>query len=287
MKTTICEYQRGITALHNLMDMLLAALHDAMPSAELAKVGAHNWRGYVIRKYENLACGQYFCQMYPGAPTILVMEEFCNYGGRMFYPWRVDFDLLTRDFFARNADGQKALLAGFYKEAVKEALDWQNSSKRKSIVPKKIWDGRKYWDSTQLDYPKEITRVTPEYISALEQQENLFSKLKEVIIAQAKELGKELGMEEPYLVFSTKSWKYRGLWMKLREVGSCSAVPEGPFPYHFKIDLYERPEVLRFQDRKKWKEKSLDLEKEFFFGLDKENQLSVLKEFVGPILKNL
>jgi hypothetical protein len=81
MRTTIVEYKRGITSLHNLMSMLHVALLEVMPSAELARTGAHGWRGYVIRSYKDLAYGHYYCQLYSRQPSVMLIEEYYNYSG--------------------------------------------------------------------------------------------------------------------------------------------------------------------------------------------------------------
>lgn len=281
MKTTISEYKRGITSLHNLMDLLYVALLEVMPSAELARVGAYGWRGYVVRSYKNLAPGHFFCQMNNQSPTTLLMEEFCNFGGRMFYPWRVDIDLLQTNFFERDVDGQKAIIVDFYQEAVRNALEWQESAKRRTIVPEKIWNGKKYVTTPNIDYPKAVYRVSREYISAIVQQDNLLSLLREVIENRAR----ALGMPKPFLKYNTVGWKYRGFWMKLRTSEPEDIEPEGSFPYHFKIDLYNHPEILRYQHD--GEEKNFDLAENYFFNLDDENQKATVSDFIKPIMEKL
>ena len=70
--------------------------------------------------------------------------------------------------------------------------------------------------------------------------------------------------------------------MKLRTDEPEEVTPEGSFPYHFKIDLYDHPELLRYQGE--GEEKVLDLAENYFFGLDEENQEATLTEFIKPIM---
>lgn len=280
MKATISDYKRGIASLHNLMDMLYVSLMEVMPSVKLARTGAYGWRGYNIRRYKNLACGHYFCQIYPSLPTVLLMEEFVNYDG-MYYPWRVDFDLIHINFFGSDVNVQKALIVGFYQEAVREALEWQVSAKRQSIVPQKIWGGKKYTSTTQTIYPKKIYQVSREYITALELQDKLFALLAKVVAEQVV----AIGMPKPYIKYNIIGWNYRGFWMKLRTNEPENVIPEGSFPYHFKIDLYDNPTLLRYIGN--GEEKILDLAESYYFNLDDENQQKTLSEFLKPIIMQM
>lgn len=280
MRSTRSEYQRGIASLHNLMDMLLVALIEVMPGADLARAGAYGWRGYVIRSYKNLASGHYFCQMHPSHPTVFQMEEYYNYGG-FYYPWRVDFDLLHTDFFFCDVNRQKAILVDFYQAAVKEALEWQESEKRHSIVPTKLWAGQDYTTTTRLDYPKRLYTVSRDVVTALALQDKLLAQLIETIRAQAK----LLNIPAPYIQYNTKGWNYCGFWMKLRTNEPEDVIPEGSFPYHFKIDLYKSPTLLRYISDEQ--ELLLDLEKNYFFSLDDTNREKTLVDFVQPILRRI
>ena len=77
----------------------------------------------MIRRYNSLAPGHYFCQIYTEYPSVLSMHEFINYSG-MFYSWQVNYNLLSTNFFECGPEGQKTILVNFYREAVKGALDW-------------------------------------------------------------------------------------------------------------------------------------------------------------------
>jgi len=73
--------------------------------------------------------------------------------------------------------------------------------------------------------------------------------------------------------------------MKLRADEPEDVEPEGSFPYHFKIDLYDHEEYLRYQSEDE--EKILDLAGTYFFNLDNENQRATLSDFIKPIMEQL
>ena len=279
MRISASEYRLGIQSLHNLMDMLYTALVEVMPSADLARTGAHGWRGYQIRKYRDLAGGHFFCQIYLDEPNILLLEEFYNYGG-FFYPWRIDNDLLQGDFFKVDAVRQKALLVRFIKEAVDQALQWQNSEKRSEIVPAKVLKGSDYDTETHLDLPETLRSVSCLYIEALHQQTNLLNLLWK----QVSTLAPEVGLHKPYLKYNQSGWDYRGLWMKLRTTEPDDIIPEGSFPYKWKLE-YSDPTKLLFDGTETTY--TLDLDKHYFFTLDPKNQTKTMQEFIKPILKEI
>ena len=264
-------------ALHNLTNLLHMVMLDVMPAAELARNGAHGWRGFEIRSYKNLACGHYYCQFNSRKPSVLMMEEFYSYGG-FHYPWRVDIDLLKTDFFERPLSGQRELLVNFYQDALDQALEWQTSPERLAKVPEKLWAGRHFQNKAHLAYPITAERVSADYMTALALQDRLLELLKEVIAQQTI----ALAMSRPYLQYNSSGWKYRGLWMKLYKNEADAGIPEGPFPLHFKLDLFDHPAVLRCTGTKK--ELHLDLAKLNYFDLDKASQESLLAEFVQPAL---
>lgn len=284
------------------MDLLQVALREVMPSVELAKTGAYSWRGFNIRKFENLASGHFFCQIYLGNPSVILMEEFINLGGsRMIYPWRAGIDLDDTDFFDKDVAGQKSILVNFYKDAVRQALEWQVSDKRRSIVPEKILKGREFEKSAHLDFPDEIHRVTHEYITSLEVQDDLFFSLtgikknkendeeneineKNKIRGIINDLFKEAGLKKPYIQYNISGWNYRGCWIKLRTNESINEIPEGSFPYMFKI-YYDHPELLRFQDD--YQEKILDLAEIHFFNLNDKDKYSTLYDYIKPIVRHI
>lgn len=281
MKTTIAAYKSGVAALHNLMDMLHVTLVDVMPSVELARAGGYPWRGYVIRNYQKqLAYGHYFCQIYLSEPTVILMEEFYNYSG-MYYPWRVNLDLLSTPFFASNKDGQKAILVDFYQEALREALEWQVSAKRRSILPEKMLMDQEYITNAHFELPTLTHRVSNEYVAATKQQESIISLLRKII---EKELI-NAGLKKPYFKTNINGWNYRGVWMKPRLSEPEDVIPEGSFPFKFKIDLYDHPEYLRFESG--GLNQVLDLESCYYFTLDESNQNRTLKEFLNPIIRHM
>lgn len=280
MKTTIAEYRRGIASLHNLMNLLQTALVEVMPSAVLARTGAHGWRGFVIRSYQDLACGHYFCQINRSKPAVMILEEFYNYGG-FHYPWKASFDLTTNDFFGASLGQQRSLLIEFYRAAVAQALEWQNSAERHAKVPEKIWNGKVYINSPRLAYPKVVYGVTNEYISALDQQDMLLASL----IKNIEKLALQAGLRKPYFKYNQSGWNYRGLWMKLRLNEPDEVIPEGSFPYKLIFDLYDQPAWVRFLGN--GQEIFLDLEEQNYFLLDEESQQKTVTDFITNIMPYL
>jgi hypothetical protein len=261
------------------MDMLYAALVEVMPSADLARTGADGWRGYQIRRYRDLAGGHFFCQIYTSEPQILLLEEFYNYGG-FFYPWRLDHDLLEGDFFLKDAIGQKAHLVRFIRSAVDQALEWQNSKKRKEIVPAKLLMGKTYGTETHLELPDTLRQISKTYIAALQLQSSMLGHLQE----QVETLAHDVGLRKPYLKFNQSGWDYRGLWMKLRTTEPDEVTPEGSFPFKWKIE-FSNPSKLLFEGLETTH--LLDLEKHYFFTLDKKNQEKTLRNFIRPIMTEI
>ncbi len=281
MQSTIAAYKRGIVSLNNLMDMLHVALVEVMPSVELARSAGFGWRGYVIRNYlDQLAYGHYVCQLRTDQPTILLMKEFFI-NGDYFYPWLKPIDLFAKSFFDVNLEGQKSILVNFYTEALREALEWQVSSKRKSTVPEKMLMGQNYLNTAHFDYPKSINRVSNEYVTALGQQSAILSHVKKLV---GEEITKA-GFSTPYIIYNASGWKYRGIWIKLRTTEEEKEVPQGSFPFKFKIDLFRHPEHLRFESDEL--NKVLDLEERNYFDLDESNQEGTLREFLIPIIQHM
>ena len=86
------------------------------------------------------------------------------------------------------------------------------------------------------------------------------------------------GLKKPYFKHNINGWSYRGLWMKPRIDETEEEIPEGSFPFTFKIDLFEHPEYLRFESDEGTR--VLDLETNYFFNLAEDHQRKTLEQFL-------
>src|SRR5687767_6777812 len=114
-------YMRGMNDINSFYSMLYTAMRTSMPDAQISQSGAYVWRGYRIDAFRNLAQGQYYCQIYPDQPGILMLQE--GYldashrggekekklgikAGHYYYPFTETIDLRRTRFFEFKQDEQ-------------------------------------------------------------------------------------------------------------------------------------------------------------------------------------
>jgi hypothetical protein len=135
-KLTTAQYMEGIQSLKNFSEMLRQALNEAMPGVKLERESAYHWRGYQIIKYPGLTDSQYYCQVYMGTTNSL---KFFEYYEMSHKPFQAEIDLLAHGFFELETYAEQLqLLVRFIRQAVSEAVAWNESEKRKEIVPERL-----------------------------------------------------------------------------------------------------------------------------------------------------
>ena len=205
MTTKTEAYIRGMEAINNFYNMLYAAMLESMPGARIIANGAYVWRGYQIDHFEDLAQGQYFCEIYPGDPDIflrqngtinsfscreLVFQEdyndrhykpvdqreilHCIKTGDQYYPFRVSFDLYRSRFFLLNNAEQYGMLKNFVAYAAKQALIWNRSYSRKLVTNPKFLNGINIKGQTATRGSFE--KVNIEFLDVWKMQDGLFTE---------------------------------------------------------------------------------------------------------------
>jgi hypothetical protein len=105
------EYINGVTNLVHLVDMIEAALSEAVPDIKYQKTGGWFWRGYYIQ--DNLFVGVRY-----DLPLIVVLEDDRGYKPT----YKVDLDLEKEHFFSLTKDEQFELLIKFIREGYQEYM---------------------------------------------------------------------------------------------------------------------------------------------------------------------
>lgn len=154
--------------------MLYSAMLEAMDGVLISRNGAYVWRGYRIDKYQDLASGQYYCQIYSGDPDSftrhdgsinafsckdLIFQEaykdprhkptdkrenkHCIKTGDYYYPFQVSLDLYRSRFFLLSVSEQHTMLKNFVAMAAEQALIWQHSEARLKMTNQEFIIGKK------------------------------------------------------------------------------------------------------------------------------------------------
>lgn len=105
------EYIKGVPALINLSEMLLAAVDDGLPGIKRTVTSGWGWRGVFLEQ-------TYYWGVRYALPTVVVFE---NNGGSS-PTFKRDLDLEATHFFALTADEQLHLLRDFVRMAHAEAV---------------------------------------------------------------------------------------------------------------------------------------------------------------------
>lgn len=190
-------YMRGMNDINSFYSMLYAAMRTSMPvpDAQISQSGAYVWRGYRIDAFRNLAQGQYYCQIYPDQPGILMLQE--GYldakhrgeekekklgikAGHYYYPFTETIDLRRTRFFEFNQDEQLGFLRSFIDGALQKALIWQQSDVRQNVTNPKFQHG-KVPRLIRVRVPETFDRVGEDFLAAWEYQRLLWGVLRNIL----------------------------------------------------------------------------------------------------------
>lgn len=113
MKKVTWEYIEGVTALVNLIEMLEAALSEAMPGVKFVRTAGWNWRGLYFE--DDLFVGVRYDQ-----PLVLVLE---NNRGYPPVTDKRDLKLEQVHFFSLTRGKQFECLVEYLRQAREETSD--------------------------------------------------------------------------------------------------------------------------------------------------------------------
>jgi hypothetical protein len=303
-------YVRGMEAINNFYSMLYDAMLEGMPGEKrILPNGAYGWRGYQIDQYQNLARGQYYCQVYPGNPdqflrgngTInsftcreLVFQEayedskhtpidereqkHCIQTGNYYYPFQVSLDLYRSRFFLLNKEEQFAVLKTFVSCASDQALIWHRSNARLQVTNSNFLEGKEVNRKPPKSEP--FGKVNVEFLDIWGMQDDLFTTLKKILRENAsKIIGKDIRWLWPNA--NINNFDFRGYRLKFENF-----LPGNRFDYLWAIYFKEpKYKFLGCFTPEKRLIHNYNLEENAFFDLACEEQDKELMKFVTKCLK--
>lgn len=274
------SYIRGMNDVNNFYGMLYAAMRASMPGAQISQSGAYVWRGYRIDAFQTLAHGQYYCQIYPDRPGILMLQE--GYldakhrgeekekklgikAGQYYYPFTETIDLRRTRFFEFNQEEQLGFLGSFIDGALQKALIWQQSNVRQKVTNSKFQHG-KIPRLIRVRVPDAFGRVGEDFLAAWEYQRLLWQTLINI-------LNQVPNREWVRPNASIHNFGFRGLRLKLISSSQTS---------RWSI-YFNEPDRIRFQIPK-GKRNSYSLIENKYFDLTANEQGTQLREFAQASL---
>lgn len=262
------SYLRGMRAVNNFYAMLYSAMLEAMGGALVSRNGAYVWRGYRIDKYQDLAPGQYYCQIYPGDPDRFIRDDgsinafsckdlvfqeaykdsqhkptderenkHCIKTGDYYYPFQVSLDLYRSRFFLLSLSEQHIMLKNFIAMAAEQALLWQRSEARLKTTNQEFLTGKKQHRSP-VKNRRMFERISMDFLDVWMIQDYLFFVLTRSIQNNAQRItDKAIAYLRPNA--SIYNFDFRGYRLKFDGLfeGSQS-------DYRWAI-YYENPELLQ------------------------------------------
>jgi hypothetical protein len=269
------SYIRGMTDINNFYSMLYAAMRASMPEPEtqISQSGAYVWRGYRIDAFRKLAQGQYYCQIYPDQPGILMLQE--GYldakhrgeekekklgikAGQYYYPFTETIDLRRTRFFEFNQEEQLGFLRSFIDGALQKAQIWQQSDVRQNVTNPRFQHG-KVPRLIPVRVLADYDRVGEDFLAAWEYQRLLWGALRNILDQVPN---RKWGRPNA----SIHNFGFRGLRLKLISSSQTSRwsiyfnkperilfqIPRGkPYPYslvdnrYFDLPIHEQEKQLR------------------------------------------
>jgi hypothetical protein len=239
------DYLKGMRAINSFYSMVYTAMRETMVGAQISTSGAYVWRGFRIDDYKGLANGQYYFQIYPEKPEILLMQESYidadhqvspidkKHGvksGSYYYPFTVTTDLLRTRFFQMSKEEQFEYLKLFVCHASEKALFWQNSDARTKDVKPPFLHGRKP-RKIAVRIPGTFDQVGVEFLRAWKYQDHLFGKVLKPILESVPEC------EWARPNANVQNFAFRGLRMKRKTL---------PDTLRWSI-YFDDPHLLKFQ----------------------------------------
>jgi hypothetical protein len=280
MTTKTETYMHGMKAINYFYSMLYLAMRESMPGAQISQSGAFVWRGYRIDGYKELAHGQYYCQIYPNKPGIVLFQEGYidpSYkatqrekkggikDGSYYYPFWQSDDLFRARFFLLGKDEQFTYLKRFVDTAVEKALLWQQSDARQKVTKAKFQRGKiPRLVPVQVDQTYE--QVGEEFLDAWEYQKVLFKKLEGIL----KSFPDRQWVRPNASIYN---FGFRGLRLKF----NSSSVTSRWSIYFNDADR------LKFHVPK-GRQNSFNLVKRGYFDLSAEEQIKQLRDFAQASL---
>jgi hypothetical protein len=273
------SYVSGMKAFSAFFEMLYDCLQELLPTAVLSKSGAYVWRGYRIDAYETLAKCHYYFLVYCGDPKHLILEEaYWDSRHRYCRPFMLRLNLQDSRLFLLDMAEQRAFLSEFIRRAAQQALIWQESSGRATVVTPDRLEGREIASNPRSE-PPEPRQIGEDYLVSTPLQNRLFGMLKDAVSDAAADLpGLSHGVDFKFNA-SWYNWDFRGQAMKA--FASDGFLPEGPYPFRWNI-YYDTPAVITLEsyDGKRTERiDHLDLQNSGFFDLEEAEQREALKRF--------
>lgn len=280
MTTKTDTYVLGMKAINSFYSMLIEAMRAGMPEAKLSQSGAYVWRGYQIVGYKELAHGQYYCQIYPGNPEVLIFQEgyldakrkASNFEkqkgimqGRYYYPFSEKLDLIHTRFFDYSEKEQQEFLKNFVAHACEQAQIWQNSEARDKATRKEFKFGK-----VPVYMPVKVqgdnNRVGIEFLKAWKDQTSVLEQLKSIL-----ERFSNVQWVRPNA--SIHNFDFRGMRLKFRGASVTS---------RWSV-YFQEPNRLKFQIPG-GKRNSYNLVDHGYFDLPSEEQIQQLTQFAQESL---
>lgn len=207
-------------------------------------------------------------------------EAYFDTKGKYHRPFVLRLNLQESQFFLLDLDEQRAFLSKFIVQAARQALIWQESEGRKTLVAPDDLEGHKVQPNARSK-PAELRQITCDYVISTPLQTKLLEMLRDAVSVAAESLSARFP-DGVYLEPNDhwRNWEYRGYRMQAR--AADGSVPKGPFPYRWNI-YYDAPAViwLEFYDGEHAERiDRLDLQQVRFFDLDENEQQNVLEQFV-------
>jgi hypothetical protein len=274
------RYLSGMREFHAFHELLYACLRKSLPEATLSKSGAYRWRGYRIDAYETLARGHYYFLTYPDDPKHLLLEE-AYFDSRSVYhrPFVLRLNLQDARLFLLDLAEQRSFLSEFIVRASRQALIWQASRGRTTVVAPDMLDGREVHQYARMR-PTELRQINKDYLVSTKLQTRLFEMLKGAIQSATKHMPAPLSNGVYFEANAhPHNWAYRGQRMKPKKADG--SVPQGPFPCRWNI-YYDTPGVICLEKYDGIHAKPfdrLDLVQVGFFDLGESEQQKVLERF--------
>lgn len=289
------QYLLGMQAINNFYAMLYQAMKVAMPKAVLCTNGAYVWRGFQIKKFEDLAENQYYCQIYPSennlTSVLIFKESYIDpsiksidgyeeklglYPHPYCYPFRVSLDLYRTRFFLMDVDDQYLMLENFVRYAVQQALIWQRSDIRTKITSEEFLNGAPRRSFGKYKPAGEMKHVGIEFMEAWRIQHKMFESLQQALtIFMAKKPEEEKDWirknASPY------HFNFRGCFMKSEKL-----LPD-EFDIRWIVNFIE-PEFLKCITSKKEFIDQYNLVKHNYFDLPEDQQRKELTGFIKKCL---
>lgn len=229
------QYLPAMRALNNFYLMLYDALITAMPEAKFSKSGAYVWRGFRVDSYKSLATNQYYCQVDPDRPKMLVFKESFQVRGKYRDYIMAEVDLLDAGFFNGSCEEQQKFLVDFIAKAAQSSLIWQDSKDRLDAFvkfPKYLYGTNNFRQIFEEKYS--VKKVQEDFIHAFPAQDQCF-----ILLGR----GIEKACGKVHLIPNAHwcNYDFRGYRMKFLDA-SGEPLP-GPSKYVWRI-YYQQPAHL-------------------------------------------